>query len=98
MHEINFERFRNQCLQARTEHLFAGLKGLKLEVPSLSPAAKRRTRIFGAALVLAAAAFWAIMLTSPPITEAEDASAGLNMVETLRNAPLLPVGPAYDPI
>ena len=65
---------------------------------NLQPGTQRRARISAAALVVATAAFWAVILTAPPLTEAEEAPVGLNISDLLKDAPNLPVGPTHDPI
>jgi hypothetical protein len=59
-------------------------------LPSVSPQTKRRVSLFVTALAVATGAFWATMLTSPPVTEAAD--PGFSILELHRNAPLsLPI-------
>jgi hypothetical protein len=90
---VSFERYRNQCLQARSEYLFSGLPGI-----NISPGVKRHIRLMLAAFVIAAAAFWGVILTSPPTTEADEAPVGMNLSEVLKDAPLIVVESAYDTI
>jgi hypothetical protein len=60
-------------------------------------------RLFGAAMLVAAGAFWVTMLASPPKTEAgagsrAGAAVELFSVTLSRTAPVAPAGPGYDAI
>jgi hypothetical protein len=63
-------------------------------------------KLFGAAVLVAAGAFWATMFTSPPTTEAGGGSPAavsgtaleLFSVTLSRTAPVAPAGPGYDAI
>jgi hypothetical protein len=91
----NFEIYRNQCLQVRSEYLFRGLRGKKF-VPALSPRIGRWTCATAAAFGIAAVTFWAVMFIATPITKAYEAPAGLNITEVLKDAPNLPGGDTYE--
>jgi hypothetical protein len=80
---IDFNSFRQKALDERRAYIGKVLSGA---APSLSPQIKRRFSVFAAALVVATGAFWATMLTSPPVTEA--AAPGFSILELHQKAPL----------
>jgi hypothetical protein len=61
-----FSTYRERAQQERAAYL----RSLIPDPPSLPAGARRGIGVFAAAFVLATAAFWGIMLTSPPKTEA----------------------------
>ena len=53
---------------------------------------KRTLVLFAAACLVATGAFWAVILTTPPLTSAaEHSSSSVPVFEMMRNAPVLPV-------
>ena len=75
------------------KHIFVDLEsdsgrgsGLVREIARLTRTHPRKLGTFSAALVVAAAAFWAVMLTTPPVAEAVSADMGVNVFEMMRNA------------
>jgi hypothetical protein len=51
---------------------------------------KRTLVLFAAACLVATGAFWAVILTTPPLTSAAE-NSGVPVFEMMRNAPALPV-------
>ena len=84
----NYALHRERAARERGSYL---RETLSSSLPSGSPQTKRRVSLFGAALAVATGAFWAIMLTSPPVTEAA-ATPGFSIHELHLKAPLsLPI-------
>ena len=79
----NYELHRQRAVRERGTYLRDTLSS---SLPSVSPRTKRRLSLFAAAFAVATGAFWATMLTSPPVTEA--ANPGFSLLELHRNAPL----------
>ena len=78
-----------------------------LEEVAVKKSIRRQSfRLFGAAMLVAAGAFWATMFTSPPTTEAGGVSRAAVSGTTLelfsvtlsKTAPVAPAGPGYDAI
>jgi hypothetical protein len=78
---LDHHRYREQALNLRTQYLFGSFPA--------RPFGKRRrsARIAGAALVVAVAAFWAVMLVSPPMTEADETRSGRDPLGIMTKAP-----------
>ena len=76
---LNYELHRQKALQERHAYLKASL-------PSISPKTKHRVGLFATAVIVATGAFWATMLTSPPVSEA--ANQGFSIHELHLKAPL----------
>ena len=88
---INHEYCRLQALKERDAYLqdvLGEALGRGARLPALTPRGRRRAEIAGAALVVATGAFWAIMLTSPPTTQAADPPPAPWVLELNRTAPL----------
>ena len=64
---IDFEYHVERARRERAEYLRKEV-GATMAV---SPVVKRRAKMFAAAFVVATAAFWTAMLSSPPVTQAE---------------------------
>ncbi len=84
-----------QCSQAyenaRRERSLYVRQCISEVVPS-----KRNVALFSAACLVATGAFWAAILTTPPLSSATEHSfSGLPVFEMMRTAPALPVV-AYD--
>ena len=78
----HLDRHRARALGLRQEYvgeLFAKGRGI-------ASSSRGRLGMFAAAFALATAAFWATMLTSPPVTEATTIS-GITSAEIERSAP-----------
>jgi hypothetical protein len=59
---------------------------------------KRTIVLFAAAFMVATGAFWAVMLTTPPLTSAAEHSSGVPVFDMMRIAPAtLPVV-GYDTV
>ncbi len=78
---IDHHRYREQALNLRTRYLFGTFAARP------SGKTRRSARIAGAAFVVAVAAFWAVMLVSPPVTEADEASSGIDPLGIMMKAP-----------
>lgn len=85
---IDFDRYREKALAARSA-------ALREYAPPLSPATTRRLVQFELAFALATGAFWAVILTDPPRTEAGGPSGSFEM---MRVAPLDLPALVSDPI
>jgi hypothetical protein len=81
---VNYEFHRAQALRSRNAYLGELLP--QVELPPLSPVARRRFKMCAAAFAVATAAFWATMATMPPTTEASAPSFSVGDLH--RSAPL----------
>ena len=77
---INMDFYRAQALRERNEYIRSSLPS-GASLPSLTPVARQRVKLFAVAFALATGAFWATMLTSPPKTEAAPPRPGINVSE-----------------
>lgn len=85
---LDFDHYREKALAERSA-------AMRSYTPTLSRAARRRFGQAGLAFALATGAFWAIILTDPPQTEA---AAPAGVMELMRIAPLDLSILAPDPI
>ena len=79
---IHFDRYRASAHRLRQEYI----GGLFAKGRGIASSSRGRLGMFAAAFGLATAAFWATMLTSPPVTEATTIS-GITSAEIERSAP-----------
>ena len=84
---VDLDFHRQEAARARAAYLRGLVSDATQSLPELSPGAKRKLSVFAAALVLATAAFWAIILTYPPQTSAAGIT-GVPVFEMMRTAPL----------
>lgn len=85
---INIDFYRGKALRERRAYLGTILPDVSL--PNLTPEGRRRLKLFIAAFAVAAGAFWATILTTPPKTEAAQPGVSINIYELTvgTNAPL----------
>jgi hypothetical protein len=96
-HDPSFRDLRRRAQEDRAAYVRALASHAMPPMPELSPAVKRKVMMFGAALGLATASFWAVILTSPPQTAAA-LGATVPVFEMMRNAPLTLPGLDADAI
>ena len=77
----NYRNYRREAQIERAAYLRDLRTSAVSKLPTL-PGAKRGLGLFGAGLTVATAAFWAVMLTSPPQTAASDAQASNDVQST----------------
>ena len=82
-----FHDFKQRAHQERAAYLRELAGSVTLPIPELSAGAKRKLTMFVAAVGLATAAFWAVILTSPPQTSAAQ-EVNMPVFEMMRSAPL----------
>ncbi len=92
-----FNNFKQRAHRERAVYLRELAASATLPIPELAPGAKRKLTVFAAAFGLAAAAFWAVVLTDPPQTSAAQGN-GMPVFEMMRDAPLDLTGLGADAI
>ena len=85
---VDGDFYRQRAQRERSAYIRALVSEAAPSLPELSPGAKRKLTLSAAALAMATAAFWAIMLVSPPQSSAAQTEAsGVPVFEMMRHAP-----------
>ncbi len=92
-----FHQFKHRAHCDRAAYIRELASNAALPIPEFPPDAKRKLAMFAAAVGLASAAFWAVILTAPPQTAAAQPQT-VPVFEMMRNAPLDLAGLEADAI